>query len=188
MDPGTEHHGHQLPVAQPQEGQLHPQQQQVIKQSPQAFFNHCLKNLLHDDKIMDTKEVLENKLRFLSCLAELSTYIQWEMILHIKSTMDKALDRGNIDWSRWELIETWLKHAVSNIKKLHGVMAGIPDIYLHANKICIQFNMGWCALSDGHVTRGGKTLLAHICAVCHKLGRSRTARHRALSCLHKHLF
>jgi hypothetical protein len=184
-----------------------------MKQKPQIFFSGCLNKLLSEYPTSECGSVIENKLKFMSHLADLSINLQWDFILSVNSALYRALEQGHMSWSNWPTIETWLDRTVTNLhnkaissggknprpardektdnnpkKTKFDNVEGIPQDWVVQQKLCIMFQLGRCSQAPDHTTKGGKTPLAHLCASCIQLYKGRTSDHGAKDCPHKSLF
>ena len=183
------------------------------KQSPQVFFSGCFNKLLSEFPSSVSGSETENKLKFMSRLADLSINLQWEFIISINAAMYRALEQGHMTWTSWPTIETWLDRTVNHLrnkaistlgkhprsagddrpdgapkKSKFDNVEGIPQEWVVQQKLCIMFQLGRCSQAPDHTTKGGKTPLSHLCAGCLRLDKGRVADHGAKDCPNKHLF
>ena len=194
----------------------HPQPVQHSKQNPQVFFSGCFNKLLSEFPQSQSGSALENKMKYMSRLADLSINDPWENILTINAAMFRALEQGHMNWSCWSTIELWLERTIShmrnrtfstlqqvgkhvrpsgdsnqdppNKKQRFDFVERIPEGWIRDNKLCIMFQLGRCSQQSDHTTKGGNTPLAHVCAGCLRLEKGRVSGHGAKDCSHKNLF
>ena len=183
----------------------HPQPVQHSKQNPQVFFSGCFNKLLSESSQSLSGSVLENKMKFMSRLADLSINDPWENILTINAAMYRALEQGHMNWSCWLSIEVWLDRTISHMRNRtfsslqHGgkyvrppidisqvspnkkqrfdFVQGIPEDFVRDQKLCIMFQLGRCSQQPDHTIYGGTTSFAHICAGCLHLEKGRVPDH-----------
>jgi hypothetical protein len=74
-------------------------------------------------------------------LAELSSPTNQDLMMKMNTTMQKASQRGLIDWQDWGMIEVWLKHTANNLTKKHAASDDNND-WQDTKEVCCRVALG----------------------------------------------
>ena len=179
--------------------------------SNQFYYGYLVKILSEaDPKMLIPESQTENKLRFLSHLAKISFSVPWKDVLDMNATFLEMIEQNAINFSDWEMIESWLNQAMEAVKTRHALagavnpakkqktddhhdnkkIEGLDPEFIKTNLFCIKFQINKCENSSSHeVGRDdNRVTLKHECAGCFKLGKPASSSHGAKSCPNKRLF